>query len=465
MRTFILLALTLSFTAQAQTQTGLTCSQNGTLVTFTNGVDTSRKDASQIHLEKVKRLLPNSDIDKKGNVEYSLTYNFSAGLALDLYESQVQKTAEFFGISFIQAARLYSGLFTLPVVPIPEPLSLSAQIAMRLIIAAFNYKIEANYQETIDMHLSAWKDAFRDNKKIIAISHSQGGLFINDAYTQLMAEQPINKRSLFAMLQVATPASSIVASDKNGKPMGSYLTNAEDFILSVPGRLNANIPLTEALKTEILAVDKRAHGFSEVYIKFFTVLLKQDLKNVALLLGPNCCQMLDGTPDSLTTFINPDGSEGGLVGSFVSTGPYQDVDTYIGKDVIICGSVGLAGSQIFGNVKIFGDYLYHTGLLNLSTQTYGSGYILITNRFSVLTPSSLVAFDGGSIEISNGVTLYDYDIYGGRVRLSNVNLLFNGTITGDTTLTNTQLNYCNVNNGVISDEPGCIVTPLPPISP
>lgn len=434
---FILLALALFLTMQANAQESLTCSQNGTLVTFTNGIDTSDVAAKK-YLEKIKALLPNSSIDKQGKVDYQLTYNYSEKFATDLYEAFLQKIAVFYKITAIAAAFRYTGII-LSTATIPSELGNQLSQITSDVTGSFDIKNDPEYLKTINEHLRIWDNAFSIKKqKIVAVSHSQGGLFINDAYNILMLGRPVKDRNLFAMLQVATPASQINAVNGKGTIMGKHLTNDHDIILVIPSSLRPNVVLSIIAQISDFFAAILAHSFDKIYTKHFTPELQQKLKDVALLLGSNCvCQNPNGSEIPTRRFNNTNGSLGGFVPGFFEGTPGSEFDlanvladadsgAYIGEDVIVCDG-RYFGSDLRGNIKINAP----SDISGAIMRTYGTGSIELTDAL-ILPGSSIQATDGKRVEMNRVFMNDGSTVFGGNVLMFNV-WLRHVNITADAT--------------------------------
>lgn len=227
--------LILSFSSQAASK----CSRNGTKVIYTNGVLTKRPEA-QTAMEKIEGLGLNSHIDLK-TVNYRLAYNFKEDIANDFLEAAVQRFPSGFikslGVSTGYAAYmnflsggLSQALYAAAVVSITDEL---LRLQSEWIL---NYKNDSHYLQTVNEIKGHYEAAFNNGERVFAISHSQGGLFMDDAYYETSYE---HKQRFFSGFQIATPISN-----EMHKHFG-YATHDKDrlinFIRTTIGTLPANL--------------------------------------------------------------------------------------------------------------------------------------------------------------------------------------------------------------------------------
>jgi hypothetical protein len=407
----------------------LKCSQKGTLVTFTNGIDTQEKIAKE-YMRRIKTFpLAKTKIDKSGKVEYLLIYNQTEGPALDLYESARQKIAAFYNTSLIKAAASFFGVvynILSPVVPVTLRIQIDA--IKKGIIQNFSLERDSAYQETMARHAAAWTKAFDiDGQKILAISHSQGGLFLNDAYEKLMTGRNSKFKDLFAMLQVASPVGEVIAKNRKGKKLGYHLINDRDVIKTVRGALLLpNLFLSPAQAFEAGLVDGNFHGFQDIYLKYFSQDIQNQMERMASFLGPNCgCERPDGTTEAGAYYINPDGTDSGFVANTVEAyeDEYHQMTNFVGPDVELCGYVSLHGNNYFdGDIKISGSQLPNktTEIYNSRFKTSDTARIRILD-ISYIAGSYFSISGAGYLGIFDSSSLYNVTgIFNGSMELKNV---------------------------------------------
>lgn len=222
---------------------GPTCSMRGTKVFYTNGV-TTPIDKAQSALDLIETFNLNSLIDNNAlSVKYKLAYNFTESVAKDFIEAAVQRFPPRFlreyGLNDRYAAyQLYrNGKMTAPAYS-NELNSISETILNILDVWIREHANQSQYLKTVLEIQSHYEDALNRGERVFAISHSQGGLFMRDAY-ELMEFQ--DKEKYFSAFQVATPINGSF-----GKHFG-HATHEKDRLISslrfLFGSLESNITL------------------------------------------------------------------------------------------------------------------------------------------------------------------------------------------------------------------------------
>lgn len=103
-------------------------------------------------------------------------------------------------------------------------------ISQALLIDARSYVSDADLRE----HVAAYRAAISAGTRVIAVGHSQGNYYVNEAHAVLvLSVAPQVEAGLFKPIAVATPA-SFVAAD------GPWTTVFGDFIWLLPGALPPN---------------------------------------------------------------------------------------------------------------------------------------------------------------------------------------------------------------------------------
>lgn len=185
-----------------------TCSKNGTRVIYTNGVTTSKFNAQRA-LEKIISLNLNSQIDQKlTKDQYKLAYNYEESISKDFLEAAVQRFPEGFIKSSgkTNAYAAYMGFIQNGFGGAIYDASLNAIVEAITDIQGewlLNYKNSSQYLLTVNEIIVEYEKAIANGERIFAISHSQGGLFMNDVYSRLTYA---DKTKYFAGFQIATPA-------------------------------------------------------------------------------------------------------------------------------------------------------------------------------------------------------------------------------------------------------------------
>lgn len=238
-----------------------TCSQNGTVVYYTNGVNTKKSDAQAV-IRKIESLGIDSQIDSK-EVKFFLKHNFHADGARDVLEAALQRFPE----SYLNSIKMtkweaYTKFMT---GDLSLPDLISSSIQQEFLEKTKDF-IETRadipqYHDTVREISEAYDNALAGtnnikSKRVLAISHSQGGLFMNDAYEQISFD---DKQKYFAGFQIATPVNEEVINHFG------YQTHEKDrviaFVRETVGALPANMNTP-------LVVDNHYNSFGDYVIDF-----------------------------------------------------------------------------------------------------------------------------------------------------------------------------------------------------
>ncbi len=284
--------LILSFSSQAAP----VCSKNGTTVIYTNGVTTKRVDADWA-LFKIKQLGLNSQIDlKPEKVRYRLAYNYEESISLDFLEAAVQR----FPTGFLQSLGVtngyaaYMGYLNGGLSDAIYAVALNS-ITDRLVELQsnwlINYRSGSLYLKTIQEIKGHYETAFNNGERVFAISHSQGGLFMSDAFGQTSFT---DKQKYFSGFQIASP----LASEMNSH--FGYATHDKDrlinFVRTSVGALSANVNAPLIVNNSYEGVSDYAtdfvinHGIVTTYLNDSTIKSQviPKLIEAAQLLESNC---------------------------------------------------------------------------------------------------------------------------------------------------------------------------------
>lgn len=271
------------------------CSVKGTNVIYTNGVNTQEREAWET-LKRLRTLNISTSLDQyPENGDFILKYNYHYGFAADFLESAVQRFPSGFlaavGVTNPYAAYMFF-----------KTTSLMAQFGNDLasIIQASidlhrnfmdKYKVEARYQNDLQKIRASYEDSLNDGYRVLAISHSQGGLFMEDAYDLIEYSR---KNKHFSGIQVATPVLSSII------PKQNYVTHDKDLLIMglyyLVGTLPANfeapmIVHNEYTNTKDYLLDfVLNHGMYSTYLyePSIKTFVQQKIIDSALLLESNC---------------------------------------------------------------------------------------------------------------------------------------------------------------------------------
>jgi len=154
---------------------------------------------------------------------FRLAYNHGQGWPRDLYESVLQRTEQ--NVSLVW--RILGDI-----------------IATSIDITEFFLGTNLNSLFLIDdleEHLVKYTDEISDGNRVIAVAHSQGNLYANEAHN-LLYNPAIVPPGSFRIISVATPA-GFVAGYEQGEEL--YTTLQGDLIHLFPDALDWNIPDTD----------------------------------------------------------------------------------------------------------------------------------------------------------------------------------------------------------------------------
>ena len=352
----------------------LTCSENGTSIIYTNGLMTIEESAEK-HLNAIMHLNTPAELDADEDVEYILSYNSSEKFALDLYEAAIQKLKA----SIQEQLNIYEYYTSLEAgILLP-----SVEIQKWLLNYVQN-NIQYPTQTVLDVSalVDDYQTSLDDSKKVISVSHSQGGLFVNQAYRELFSKREPSDKELFIALEIATPTTEVAGN-------GLWRTSPNDLVIRAvrasSGALGANMPLlgpSELLVPleNFVEKDFLYHGLLETYLGVYS--LNQNIANAmheaALMLGSNCagCEDPNTGDEQIGEYhVNPDGEYGGFVASTATVDPTSsiaetsmvcdqavvyDYSTIWGHSIIrgnakVAHYVSIGDSTIGGNSVIYDD--------------------------------------------------------------------------------------------------------------
>lgn len=258
---YIIIAFIVSFSAFASE---LRCSNNGSAIMYVNGFGNTPEDARDSHLEIKRIAIVNTrflDKNSKGESKlyHTYQYNHTDGLITDLIEAFFQKFREKLPKStnpfkvWSQYLRLYSFPDSIKDQDIIDQLKFDLDRVTEQLT-----ELSPAAQDTIALSQLVGGYLAAD-KKVILVSHSQGGLFANEMYRVLLNNPlAVQKIKYYKNLMVATPANINLSG-------GHWMTNSSDAVIKAFG-LAANYELpTSGDLVDYIAADPRMHGFLEIY--------------------------------------------------------------------------------------------------------------------------------------------------------------------------------------------------------
>lgn len=217
----------IAFSFQTVFAQELTCSQNGTEVIYTNGILTTYNDA--VHeVDAIREIGINYLIDPNENVGYTLAYNSNESATQDFFESAVQLIGQYSGSD--HQYQYYSEIFN-GIANLTELLGVATDTeAVTEAISSLIQGEEAisPLASDVDNAANKYVSYLRANKKVLAISHSQGGFFVNQAYQEARDKMGSDfNPKVFAAIEIATPTNQVL-------PRGTYRTWINDPIRFSP---------------------------------------------------------------------------------------------------------------------------------------------------------------------------------------------------------------------------------------
>ncbi|WP_408096155.1 PKD domain-containing protein [Peredibacter sp. HCB2-198] len=222
----------------------VSCSFKGTKVLYTNGVFTP-EDSARHALREIIQLKLNSSIDiSPGVVSYDLAYNRNVSLTADFIESAVQRFPDVF-INTLTLSNPYAafkyfagGEGNLLQKLSPDIYESILSEFRRVQLTFLNeYSHDYQYLETLNMlREEYYEKSLYEGYRVFAISHSQGGLFMEDVYRDMAY---VKKDKYFAGFQIASPIMYSGISKKG------YATHTKDkvidFLFETIGTFEPNI--------------------------------------------------------------------------------------------------------------------------------------------------------------------------------------------------------------------------------
>lgn len=282
----------------------------------------------------------------------------------------------------------------------------------------------------------------QDGEKVVVVAHSQGNMYLNEAYLRIIGTRPDLIPKLdhyFAMIYVASPAHNYLT-DVNG----ASIKLKSDMVTSWMG---------EAAQYKVIS----SHPFWYVYHEFSGIYLRDDviveggysMKDVFLKalyektrsFYSNCCRTSSGNREANGGLHFPGG---GWVSGTVGR------DSYVHKTGEVCDSSTVERdvgelSHIRGNSKISGEVIEQVDLKNMKPYVgFAKGvYVPMLETPMVLIENST---------ISGGVGLWVEDEPGYDTMVSPGTVVRNSTIEGSAGIRNTIIENSSSLTGTVRCE-------------
>lgn len=333
----------------------------GFVIYFGNGVQTTA-DIARANLGLTRRALGNS-FNGEPIVQYKIAQNETNGLE-DFYRVLKQKLAENTNFTGYAIGKILLTLIetgTLPgellhfLSPDFETFIENAYTSLFVDQLRANGTSGGYYDSRVAEQVQQYVADLVAGHKILVVAHSQGNLYANAAYDQLVAaRQPLQS---FAIASIATPADFAKS--------GQYVTSNNDLVIAA---VRAVFPTLAANVTVLPTFDDLlGHGYAEIYIneqhEAYAPVVAMSRSLLESLQDPPCLLLANHiywieTPqgDSAIMRANLDGSNvstlvtGGNRSSFLSGISLLSIDRPSGKmywmDYPLIERANLDGSNI-----------------------------------------------------------------------------------------------------------------------
>ncbi len=372
----------------------LSCSSGGTAIIYVNGVWNSKEDAND-STEKIRDLirLLNSKLDARSVVSLELSYNTSEGKIRDIKQLLRQKLAgqrrfTNIEIDFLTAAYFFDLSDFITYVGRELYLEIEEKKMLMLAEEDSNSSIDTwLLTEKIKGHLYA-------GRKVIVVTHSQGGIYANMAYDQMLRMgvplETLNK--FYGNLQLATVAKSLRA--KNS----IYVTHNFDTAIQHLISAKKSVLAPNYKSTDIcLSNDISCHRFVETYLStnFFANGPQQGRGDLNRKLQS---VFLDGLEEVAWKLANNDNACcNGRDGRFHRNDYESSPDGFVESSVLVDPKLNLQieSQQVCGAVEF---------------RSFSKGNKIVVNRFFNIEAESPIRLTGniylkaGGLKNSSGLT-------------------------------------------------------------
>lgn len=417
----------------------LSCSQKnkGTQIYFINGVLTpefgemSASKITELIVDRIEDGKFKKRIDQNEKVFIDYIYNNSEEFGLDLIQATAQKIRE--TGEFPYAKRIGKFLFQSRKACLASPLVCTGVIVgLGGLLAKQAYISNEDLRQMADLiqfHLDS-------NYKVIVISHSQGNLYANLIYTELLrrgiSSDTLNK--YFGNLQIASVASSIKAKNnrlfsakedmlvKNvRKVFPTTIKENYSFINSPPSIDFLKHGMIESyLSDEVFALGPR-QGKGNLSRKASDVFL-ENLEEIAWMLAnndSNCCNGRDGRMYRKDYDSEP---EKGFLEKTVEVD--KGVRLEIDEKSQICKNVSIhSSSEPSFKIKLVESTIVGEGPIDLK----GNLFFKLTDVSSSYVPDKPLKIEGTTVQ---PLTFEDHSTVEGNLDISGAFVASNAKVSG-----------------------------------
>jgi len=262
---------------------------------------------------------------------FDIAYNDTHGLPLDLLESTFQ-------ILSGNTSRFWRLLFRLEIIP-----DWFSDKMLLLSTALDNSSLVTT--DSLSKHLTTYKNAIDEGKKIILVAHSQGNLFGNQAHSLLNSQE----KQSFGMVSVANVDNNVLG---NTTAEAAYTTLIDDKVISALIAIQLNLPTSPMNpNTENLTASENpwGHSFIGSYMVAGSVSETQITGDILTVL------------DNLTTpyqTVKP-----GIITVSLTWGDAPDIDLHVyepnGTHVSFFNMQGISGALDRDDRSRYGPEHYH----------------------------------------------------------------------------------------------------------
>jgi hypothetical protein len=315
----------------AETSYASICDEKETVIFFGNGIKSIKKDAFKSKEFIKKNLRTKLSPEEFELLGFDLAYNGTHTLPLDLLESSVQ----------VLSGNIRGFWhFLLRLAPVPDWFT----DKFILLSSVLDYSALVTTDSLKD-HVTKYKSAIAEGKKIILVAHSQGNMFGNQAYNLLDSHERLS----FGMVAVANVDNNVLG---NATAEATYTTLIDDRVISALIAIQLNLPTSPMNpNTENLTVSEDAWGHS--FIDSYMV--KGSVSETQI------------TGDILTALYNlPEPYqlvEPGVITVALTWGSAPDIDLHVyepnGTHVYWINMQGISGSLDRDDRSHYGPEHYH----------------------------------------------------------------------------------------------------------
>lgn len=367
-----LLAVILLFTTSVTNAAIDACSPSSNfLIAYINGVNTTKEEARRNN-RLLKEAVGTSHNGEQ--VEVMLAYNQTRGLLDDVVDVLRQKSREYPGVSsdLIFKALVNGTVSSL----LPE--SLKEYVANFHINKIKESRLVSYSDDDLKDIVSAIRAKVTENRKILLVPHSQGNIYANAAFAELISGNNAVPVSAIKILGIASPAAYVAGN-------GDYITSSNDLVIS--GLRASGFSVLDANFTIGVSTDDiLGHSLKDIY-------LNVDYEGRAEVLRKIYAAM-----DSLS-FPGGDASQGPITVT-LTWGSQPDVDLHVfepeGTHVFYQNKVGSIGQLDLDDTNGYGPEHYYTSCDKLKVGTYiiGANYYngsgVETATITISTPVSII---------------------------------------------------------------------------